>query len=174
MTDRTVETDAAMIDAAFVRFAADPDAIATTRRLLLRDRVGAALVGPLGSLLPPELPPPLERDWMDAVAVFVWVGETARSGHRSLASLLGQAASDPEYRGDIESGLQLALTAPREDLPRHLRWLTRMLGDAATRISWGQIVIDLGRWDDHDDEVQKTWARDYLRDRRDDGLEDGP
>lgn len=147
--------------AVFARLAGDPGMLGEVRRTL-RAGPAAALLGPLGRLLPSDLSPRDERDWLDVAALVARVGAApARGAGVHLAGIAGLRSRDPQVRPGIERRFLAVVEAEREDLPNRLAGLVAVLGDAAGRIDWGALAADLGRWSLDGSPVQRAWARSY-------------
>lgn len=145
----------------FARLAGDPGTLGEVRRTL-RTGDASALLGPLGRLLPAEMTPCDERDWLDVAALVARVGAApAPADGISIPRLAGERSRDPAVRPGIERRLLTVVGAEREDLPARLAALVDVLGDAAKRTDWGALAADLGRWSLDGGPVQRRWARAY-------------
>ena len=148
----------------FARIAKDAGLRGEIRRGL-RSGPATVLVGPLGALLPPQLTPYDERDWLDATALVVRFAAETSGDRRSLAAAAGAAARATGTRGEPNPGVLRRFTAviaaDREDLPARLPALLSMIGDAAETIDYVAVAADLGRWSFDDRGVQRRWAREF-------------
>ncbi len=153
-------TDRALVNRVFRHIVDDRALLGETRRLL-RSGTAAALVGPLGRLLPADVRPAEERDWLDGVVLLTRVGHMADGDLMPVARLLGFAARDRKRAPGIDRRMGAALGAPRDDLPHHLATLVSLLGTDAQRIDWGVLVRDFGSWDYGENRVQYAWGHDY-------------
>ncbi|SDH09670.1 CRISPR system Cascade subunit CasA [Sinosporangium album] len=70
-----------------------------------------------------------------------------------------------------ESHLDLLTRQSVDGLHRHLPAMVRAVADRSSAVDWGQLLLDLQRWEEHRDQIARRWLQSFYRTRFEADLE---
>lgn len=127
-------------------------------------RVGAhpaALLGPLGALLPADMGAERESLFLGVAALFARSSKNAYRGDR-LTLARAMRLHDPERADRSDGRMAALLLSDPADVLDHVSRIVPQLSDPS-ELDWAQLLHDLAAWGRPTRTVQRRWARDYVR-----------
>ncbi len=107
-----------------------------------------------------HLPPGLEDTWRKRsylITAYLFMVHPMDGGLPNFGRTLADVGKDKV----VEKRFKMVLDCEKEELPRHLEGLIRLIRKNSIPIDWGALLKDISDWGKEDKTVQRRWAEAF-------------